>query len=399
MNGREIRIPSQNMAKVETTTAQLTPDYLDSIINNPNEHPQIKKQAEQMKKNLFSQAEEPAAPTPEPTETPKKVSAKKAKKDITEQDFIIEQSIKSQEKPIQSAPKQVKIEQQEAAKLQAQPISNPAFDLFLSDFKNTLFTDEFSIPSSPDTKVQIRSMTVSEYKFLSKQFEIYQKSLEAINKDEKNIEDASRQSDIREAILTNAIDTVLQRCITNNIRVYDLTLFDWVYAILIVRAISRGTEENLRVRCTNPDCRNSVRLGVADLLHKIETNKDKFIVNPLGIIPIKEGVDLYLGLPTRGDLVEAQKILLADNETGLNFVNMAMFIKAYISNNVANLLNPQQRFSLLNALPYDVVRQIRDKVNENFKSFYDCFGEIKCEACQKIMEIDVSDFILFFYDF
>lgn len=419
MSAKEIHIPQQPISKpaFQSATAQLTPDYLDSIINNPNEHPQVKKQAEQMKKSLFGKLEaQEEAPVPV-----QKPVAKVAKKDLAEEDFLTEQPVvrkKAAPKPpveeveveteeeevveqvVRKLPatiKQTKAVTQAAPSLQIKPVANDEFDSFLAEFKNNLFNDEFAIPSSPETKIQLRSMTVSEYKFLSKQFEIYQRSLDAISKDTV---DVARESDIRESILTNAIDNVLQRCITNNIRVYDLTLFDWVYAMLAVRAISRGTEENLKLRCNKKDCNSDIKVGVATLMEKIEESKAKFIVNPVGIIPVKDGINLYLGLPTRGDLVEAQKIFLGDEDTSLGFVNIAMYIKAYVDEqNTAHLLNPQQRFALMNALQYDIIKQVKEKVNQNFQSFYDCLGEIKCTACGKTMEVDVSDFILFFYDF
>lgn len=399
-------------SKIETSNAQLTPDYLDTIINNPNEHPQIKKQAEQLKKNLFPTT---AANIKVPTKIAK--PPKKALKELTEADFISEEPIKVEDVSVEEEKNEDMIEEPnipivipQATKEEKPKVVKPIaksmeikmadpkeFDSFISDFKNNLFNDEFILPSSPDTKIQLRSMTVAEYKFLSKQFEVYQRSLESINRDNP---EASRETDIRESILTNAIDNVLQRCITNDIRVFDLTLFDWVYIILAVRAISRGTEENLRVHCNNPKCGKDIKLGVLTLLKKIEENKDKFIVNPVGMVQVKEGFGLYLGLPTRSDLIQGQRIFLADPDMSLGFINIAMYIKAYINEqNIANLLNPDQRVALMDVLPYDVIKQVKTLVNANFKAFYDCLGEIKCAECGRSIEIDVSDFILFFYDF
>jgi len=402
---REIHIPQGPIIKphMEQTNAQLTPEYLDSIINNPNEHPHIKKQAEQMKNNLFKLEKEEK----QIKKIKKQSQSKPKSKELNEEDFISEVKKENhktdivEENSISESDFTIKIEDQpkqvsQVPKLQIQQAASQNFDSFLSEFKNNLFNDEFALLSSPEVKLQLRSMTVGEYKFLSKQNEIYRRSLE--NVDENNL-DISREVDIRESILTNAIDNVLQRCVTNNIRIYDLTLFDWIYISLALRAISRGTESNLRVRCSDKKCNGEIKIGVSELLEKLDENKESFTKNPIAIIPIKEDISVYLSLPKRGDLVEAQKIFLGDNESSLSFVNTSMYIRAYIKNNTAYLLEPQQRYSLFNVLDYEEIKKIQNVVNENISSFYRCFSELKCSNCKKTVEVDISDFILFFYDF
>lgn len=409
MNEREIRIPQAPMIKpvqVQQTSAQLTPDYLDSIINNTNEHPQVRKQASEMKKNLFSKQVEQEA-------EPKKIINKPitVQRELSEEDFLSEvptntvsipalTEVRESEKEVKAIPiitPTIKPAPKVNPSLEIRGVENQEFDSFLSEFRNNLFNDEFSTLSNPSIKLQLRSMTVSEYKFLTKQFEVYQRSLENLDKNNPEI---SREIDLRESILTNAIDNVLQRCITNNVRVYDLTIFDWIYAMIALRAISRGTERNLRITCSNKKCNQEIRLGILEVMKALENNREKFIVNPINIIPINESISVYLGIPTRGDLVEAQKIFMGDKETSLSFVSSSMYIRAYIQNQTtANLLTPIQRFNFIDVLQYDIIKKIKDSVNANLNSFYSCFGEIKCEACGKITEVDVSDFILFFYDF
>jgi hypothetical protein len=275
------------------------------------------------------------------------------------------------------------------------------FSSIIKNFKNNLFNDEFSLLSNPATRIQLRSMTVGEYKFLTKQFEIYEKSIESIEKEnQKQInENYDRDIDIRESILTNAIDTVLQRCITNNIKFSDLTLFDWIYSIIALKIVSRGSDENLKIFCSNKSCRNPIMIGVMNAINNLRETKDKFMVNPIDIIPIKDDISLYLSVPTRGDFIEAQKIFLSDSESTLGFVNSAMFVRAYIQNNCAYILSPNQRFDLINILPYEILKKIKEAVNLNVGTFYKCFSEIKCDKCNQTTEVDLSDFIMFFYDF
>jgi hypothetical protein len=372
MKEREIKIPQTPIQhpRISQDISQLTPEYLDSIINNPNEHEMVRKNALDMKDKLFPVT----------------------KRDLSENDFIVDKELKIEPKvtPIVEARKN------SSEEFHITPMEPSRFDVFLSEIKNNLFNDEFLLLSSPSTKIQLRSLTVEEYKFLTKQFEIYQNSFKETDKNDPNY---IREIDLRESILTNAIDNVLQRCVTNGISIYDLTFFDWVFAILALRSVSRGTEENLKVICTKKDCKNEIQLGVMNVLKNIQSLKDTFIVNPLKIIPINEKYSIYLGIPTRGELVEAQKLLLEDPDSSLNLLNSVMYIKALVENKDVLLLNPYQRLKLMNTLNFNVIQEINKTIDENKKKFYSCFGEIKCEKCGKITEIDISDFILFFYDF
>lgn len=410
MSEKEIRIPQTpimiQQPQFQQTNAQLTPEYLDAIINNPNEHSQVRKQALEMKNHLFRTPAPKAAPV-----APKAPPAPTV--NITEQDFmidpptiinqnkpqsiqepinmpIVQEVIKKQEPPIPLTQSVVK------QQLEIKTTDDRELESLINNFRNNLFNDEFILPTATDAKIQLRSMTVNEYKFLAKQFEIYQKSLTSLDQNNPEI---SREIDLRETILTNAIDIVLQRCITNNIKVYDLTFYDWVFSILALKAVSRGTDENLRVSCQNKDCRNEIKIGVSNVIKNIVNNKAVFLANPIAIVPLDNSISLYLSVPLRGDFFEAQKIFLNDKDSNLSFINNAMYIRAYIKDNVAHLLTPEQRFSMFNVLQYDSIKEIQKAINNNLTSFYGCFGNITCDKCGKITELDISDFILFFYDF
>jgi hypothetical protein len=381
---REITIPQGPSREPPSMIKTLTPEYLDSIINNHLENPDTREQAFKMKERLF-----PA--------TTQKV-------DITEKDFINPSPVVVAEE-VKPKTKEKRAKKQKALDVQPSPshimpisqVANKSeFDSLISEFKNNLFNDEFILLSNEHKKIQLRSMTVAEYKFLAKQMEIYQKTLISI--DRTNPE-SSRELDLRESILTNAIDTVIQRCITNDINVYELSYFDWIYSLLALKAVSRGADDNLKIKCQNAQCGADVSLGVGKVLKTILSKKSEITSNLIKIVRLTDDTELYLSVPLRKNLFEAQKIFVNDPDSSLAFINSAMYIQAYIKNGVANILNESQRMELYNVLPYEKVKEIEVAISESLLKFYKCFGEFKCEKCEAMTEIDVSDFILFFYDF
>jgi hypothetical protein len=351
----------------------VTSEYLDKIIQNPKENPVMRQKALLTKQQLFGkQTTEAIVGTEE--EKPKPIT-----------------SLASIPNEVLSKPKQV-----EERQLEVKQFNNESFDAMISSLKKDIYHQKIQLLSDPNKHVDLRCMTISEYKFLTRQMAIYDQSIDTINKKSETYE---RDVQKRESVIIGAIDNVLQRCITNDVSVLDITHFDWVYLATILRLISKGDDTIYSVKCDKKDCNTKVKISVTKLVDDIRNNSIDFIKNPLGKIPFKDK-ELYIALPTRGDKLFAESEFFKDGESSLNVLNTAMYIRALVVDNIAYLLSNKQRIDFLNIVDDANTLVKLDKIiNDNTLAFYKSFSTVKCPSCGKEVMITFSDFIIFFFAF
>jgi hypothetical protein len=388
-------------AAMNQTNREIDPAYLDAMINNPNEHPEIRKNAMEMKKRLFpdmvdipKQENEPVQetpPEPKPESKPKKKVSKKKK----------------------SAAKKVQKEDPPSNPItETKQVNAVEFGQFLSNFSSQVYSDEVHLLSSDEHVIQLKSMTVEEYKYLSKQLEIFEGRSRDLDKDD---EDYLHKAQELEFALTNALDVVLRRCIVNNFPIENLTIYDWVYLLVYTRLMSRGEEANFKVTIEDPEPKPKkkvskkkkgdekkveyIDINLSELLDHLRANRNLFIQNPIGYVDVDENVGLYLMMPTRGDMLYVQQECLRNPNASLSILSIAMCVKAYVQDGVANIMSPDQRIQLVNSLSYDHLRQISKAYDENQKAFFGTINEWVKTYNESAGGFEISDFILFFYDF
>jgi len=363
-------IPGQGMpTAMNSSTGQLTPEQLDSIINNTNEHPEVRKQAVSMKANLFPEPEI-VVEAPKPKVTKKKKVTKVVKKETPNINNIIEQK----------------------------QINDIEFGQFLQTFSTDIYADEIRLISNEDNVVNLRSLTVEEYKFLSKQLELFESRNSILD---KTAPDYLYHVRMLEFSLTNALDVVLRKCITNDYPIENLTIYDWIYLLVYMRLISRGEEASFKI--TSGDGENTTKeyidINISEMLDSIRKRRKEFIMNPMEYVEIEDGLGLYLMIPTRGDVLFTQDEQTRNPEASANFISLAMCVKAYVKDGVANIMSPHQRVQLLNSLSYEHLQKITEAYKKNSDSFFNVINEFIRMENPSAEGFTISDFILFFYDF
>jgi len=393
----QARVPSAGMPSgMNQNVGQLTPELLDKIIHNPNEHPEIRAGAKATKEKLFGYREE--EPEVEELAVPKKIiPEERGLQPATNPPKM--PKVKPAKKSIPKVEKTPIVKQTPSVvppSLQSINASDKSVMDFIGGMKKSLYNDEVELLTE-STKIQLRSMSVEEYKFMTKHLEMFESDMKRI----EETTDDSRLKEHRELVLTNALDVSLQRCITNNYPVEELTLFDWLYLLLMLRCVSRPSDSTFIVTYGQGKeaVKKRVTLDAMKLIERIREGKDRFIKNPLGYVELEDGTGLYLMIPTRGDMKYIESEMLRDPEATASILTSACTVKAFVQDDKAHMMNPEQRIKLFNTLEYDTVRDIRKAYGESYSSFFDVVNEFFEEAFGEIEAIEFSDFILYLYDF
>ena len=380
-----------NMPQVQTEQKELTPEMLEEIINDKSEHPEIRAKARKLRDKLL--AGETIEDSPVESET---IEEEVEEKPVT--------SPKPKKKSIKIPPKKViKKPQMDFSTTQDKKLSvtgtqvadSETLTALLSSLQQDLQTDEFYLLTEEGTPVQIRSMKTEEYKFLTKQLEMF----EGFIREERDLTPIEVKA--REAVLYNALDSVLQRCIVNPVNVLTLNQFDWLYSLLYLRCISRTKIASFTI--TKGEGKNktaeSVDIDLEQLLIYLKDNKERFECSPMDTIEISEGFHLYLMLPTRGDYQYINSLYEADQTNSYYTLMLAMCIRAFVTGGVANILAPEQRIEIFNQLKYDNLKKIGDAHSRCRSEFFNVINEYFEEVCGEYEALAVSDFILSFFDF
>jgi len=369
----DIRMPGNSLPQAvqNTNVRELTPEKLNSIINDPTEHPEVRAGARRLKEKLS---------LPEENREEVKVETIIKKKQMKKLDKV--QSPKEKiSKPLFS---------------ESKVSSQYEFGELIENLQNELYTDEFTLVSGEDS-IKMRSMKTEEYKFLAKQMEMFEMSKE------ENL--TSSQIRQKEKILYNGLDTVLQRCIVNGYDVSDMNEFDWIYCLLYLRCISRDSTSLFNVKNTTIEngkevsITKTVEVKIDELLKFLCDKKNLFIVDPMGIVNLTDDISLYLTLPTRGDICYINQRLTSDNESNYRSLVLAMCIKAFVKDGVANVLNQDQKVMLFDQIEYNTMKEIGRLYNSCYDSFFKVVNQFFHEECGECEALDVSDFIVLFYDF
>jgi len=378
-------------AAFNQNNATVTPEYLDQIIQNEAEHPEIRANAQKTKKQLFPhlcvpaevveeviEQPQPAAVVTPPKKQPKKVAKKKVP-------TVAPVNIEIAEPPQDIPSKQ---------------ITKNEFSSFLKDFKTDLYTDAIEIPSNPEVLVKLKAMTVEEYKFLTKQLDMFENKIQSIQNEEDTL-DQKRRIQLAEIGLNSALDVLLTRCIANQVKVEMLTIYDWVYLLLYLRLVSRGEECKFKIRKGKGKdvTEEYIEFDLSELLDYLIANRERYCSNIIANVPVNEAVSLCVMPITRGDYAYMQKEFAKDANSTLSILAGALSCKAFIRGGVANIMSLPQRVELANNLHYDVINEVMDSYDNNNARFFEVINEFIKSKNEHAEEIDISDFILFFYDF
>lgn len=378
-----INIPDAGQPNaMNTGNAVATPEYLDAIINNPNENPSIRENASITKQRLFPELTTKAVP------------------------IVIDDTPSEELHPVlDQATINPVSKKQMTDQLKTKHVTPEDFDSFLNQFTSRIYTDEVKLLSSEENIVQLRSMTVEEYKFLTKQYEISIDKKINIKVDDPNY--TALVNDIEFSIV-NGIDTVLRNCITSNHSVEDLIIYDWIYLLLYTRLMSRGEESRFKIdkvvdtivdgKKTTKEVSEYIDVNLDELLKRMYERRNEFIKNPVKIIDIGNGISLYIMTPTRSDMIYVQQMCLRNPETSYDIAQAAVSVKAYIKDGVANIMTPDQRVKIMDTLLYDDLNEILSVCKENQNAFFDIINEFIRETNGGAKGLVISDFILFFYD-
>lgn len=388
---------------------ELTPESLDAIINDENQHPELRRNAKVTKDRLFpSEPKKVAKPKklktvdevpakevevePVPTRTPKQKKPEKIGTYTPPTNELLPTPPKKKtiKKKLLSKPKpEPRIEQSEL-----EPVlpTEEQFTSFLGGMQKELYQESIPLLSDPSIIVQLRSMSVEEYKFMTKHLEVFENTLE------QKLD--PHEEDCKELALTNALDTVLQRCIVNQLPVGELTNYDWIYLLLALRCVSRPTDSYFRVREKGDQQGKRIKIDILEILERLKQNSEKFCSIPTEEIEI-EGRGTLLVMPlTRNDMNYITEVMYADKTTSKTILEYGMSLKAFVQGDKAYMMNPEQRLQLFSTLDYETLKKVRKANITCADSFYKVINDYFNEVMEsEVEEVVISDFILFFYDF
>lgn len=368
----------------QTPTQQLDSDQLDAMINNPNEHPEIRKQAMEMKMKYFSEKQERVVDEIEKPEPEEIVVEEKPKKKS--------KTRKPRQKKKPTKLKEVQSESNfDFSKMKTSLVDNSSFSKLINNVSGELYVQEVSLLSHPEISLKLRSMTVAEYKFLATQMEMFYSSL-----DDKKASSSNKRS------LSESLDVILSRCITDPINVDDLSLFDWFYLLMYLRCISRGETSSFVTRRKKADKekenKETIEVNLYELLDFLNDNKESFVRVPVHTEELNDVVLVLMPL-TRGDVKFAERYTnVDDNEMGSGLANVAMSINGFVEDGEYKILEREQRIQLFNNLNYDVMSNLIRGYKAVDVLFNETINQYFEETHPEHEALRVSDFILSFYD-
>lgn len=360
---------------------ELSVEMLDAMINNPSEHPEVKKNAILMKEKLYGHLIEPkqdaTAISDKPPAQPMNQNFNNYQQPVN--NFVPNQQFNQQSQPVAS-----------------RVASTMDVNALLGALKGNLYTTEVTLLSNERIVVKLRAMTVQEYKFLSKQLEIFESSIQAI---EKNDPEARWKFDVSELNLSNSLKTVLGNCITDVNQPLDLgqlTFFDWVYLLLVLRQISRGSSTIWEITCTNKKCKKKSTIQIDKIIERMQSIDKRLYQDTFKEITYKD-IKLGLSTITKQDIDFMEQYILHNKDQNMDTMTVACSVKYYEMNGVRHILEPDQRFLVFNSFSKELMEDVATSVSEHMKKFTGCFGKISCEHCGKVNTVTVSDFFFSYF--
>ncbi len=373
---------------------EISVEYLNAMINNPKEHPQLREQAQAMKAKLFPESipNDDATNLKTVIETPKPVKEVKVKK----KPKIKTKKSKPREKKPQLIP--ISTESSTPQDIPSQMASPEDFASVMQNFKQDLYSDSVYVPSMPEQGIKLKSLTVEEYKFLTKQLEMFESNVSILN-DDVDIMDRKRKIHIAQLSLNSALDVLLKRCVSNDFNVDVLTIYDWVFLLLQLRLVSRGEEGKFKLT-SKDNTSQYIEFNISDLLEYVFDHKEEYTQNIIDYVEIpNKDISLCLMPINRGEYAYIQKRYINDPEASISTMSAALSCKAYVKDGKANVMSLEQRIELVNTLSYDTINEVLDKYDQNNERFFALINEFIKDCNEDAEDIDISDFILFFYDF
>jgi hypothetical protein len=263
------------------------------------------------------------------------------------------------------------------------------FSGLMNAISKELYSESVRLLSKPEVLVNLRALTVEEYKFLTKQLETF---LSETKKETKK-----EVIEQKELSLSCAIDVVLKKCITNEVSVETMTMYDWIYLLLYLRCVSRPKDTTFIVR--NKEEQKNVSIDIYEMLKYMEANKDRFTEEVYGEVPLKDGYSLLQMQLSRFDYRYVQQNRMMYEDTPINLLLDLMSLKAFKQNENIFLMSPEQRMEIYKRLDYDQLCEVRSNFDSNNNKFLDVVNEYIRSVDEGAEALVVSDFTICFLDF
>jgi len=268
------------------------------------------------------------------------------------------------------------------------------FNGVLSTLSNELSDASLKSLFDDNKEIKLRSMTVSEFKSMSKALEQFESDIRLLDRSQKDYKMNSKRI---EQMLLGELDVILSRCITNGVATRELIIYDWVYSLLYLRCISRGTESTFSIKCSNKTCDAYIKSDISKVVSDLENNKSEFNNVPSESIVINDNLSLLIMPPIRNDFIYVGDRLSTDQLCNQVIVDMSMWLKGYISGDQVFIFSNEQRETVFDSLTDTTFDKIKTVIDDIQYKFYRNFSVSKCPKCEKETTIDMSDFIMFFF--
>ena len=142
-----------------------------------------------------------------------------------------------------------------------------------------------------------------------------------------------------------------------------------------------------------------IEFDLTELLEHLLEHRDEYCKSIIDIIPLSDEVSICVMPLTRGEYRFIQQEFVKDPDASLSILTAAISSKALIKDGVANIMSLPQRIELNNTLPHDIIRKLIDVSECNNKAFFKVINEFIKSKTEHAEQLNISDFILFFYGF
>lgn len=181
-------------------------------------------------------------------------------------------------------------------------------------------------------------------------------------------------------LIETVIDDIINECISNEVNVKDLYLYDRTFLAMKIRAKTKGEIHSTVVKCPkcNSESLNNINLDDLTIIPKSIPENN--------IIKYNDEIQIKIDNIVRKDQEEQYKLIDQTNinnnglETELKFATLAAAIKSVISPDGEEELTPEDKKWLIEELPPSIIEQIDNWLKDN-QFGIDFIYTLKCIHC------------------
>jgi hypothetical protein len=220
---------------------------------------------------------------------------------------------------------------------------SPSFDLIELPSRGVFYKN---IPELKDAQISIRPMTSVEEKLIDK---------------------------FNTNTFYQTVDEIISKCIREDINIDDLTPGDRIFTLMKIRAISAGSEYEVRFKCASCDSEMPVKIDLAEF-DPVYLEED--VIEPVELkLPISEAtVRMYI--PRSGHIRESNARSFADQKKRGVFISPSVYQKALCCHEFVFPEKSSDAGYIVNQTDFNILLGIMGRLHvKDMKAIEDMFND------------------------